>query len=112
VRVSFNLPGRFRDFAGGWSTLQIGAPPATVRDALAPAVSPTKPAPRTAIFVMANVSPAAGGMQSSAIVRQAGTHPRQSVDGRHLSVVGGQISILNCRHSNVGRENSLFSLVR
>jgi hypothetical protein len=55
--VSINLPGHSRDFASERNTLQIGASPATVRDALAARVLPTKPAPRTAIFVSANVSP-------------------------------------------------------
>lgn len=55
--VSINLPGYLRNFTGGRNTPQIGASPATVRDALAARVFPTKPAPRTAIFVSANLSP-------------------------------------------------------
>jgi hypothetical protein len=37
---------------------------------------------------------------------------RLSVDGCRLSAAGGQISILNCQHSDAGRENSLFLLLR
>jgi|GEM_PF-2399533 hypothetical protein len=66
--VSINLPGHSRDFAGRRNTLQIGASPATVRDALAARVFPTKPAPRIAIFVMANVSPRGSAMHRRGIV--------------------------------------------
>ena len=68
MRVSINLPGHPRDLAGRRNTPQIGASPATVRDALAARVFPTKPAPRIAIFVMANVSPPGSAMQRRSIV--------------------------------------------
>jgi hypothetical protein len=68
MREGFNLPGHPRDFAGRRNTPQICASPATVRAPRAARAFPAKPAPRTAIFVMANVSPPGSAMQRRGIV--------------------------------------------